>query len=256
AKGSLRLRIDDIDAPRARPEYIEDIFYTLDWLGLDYDEGPSGPDELARSYSQQHNTELYLSHIQLLTEKGHTFVCRCSRKEMLAHSSDGQYPGTCRNLGLAPDTPDSSLRLRTPEDVSVHWQDLKLRACHVRPWEQMRDVVLRRRDGIPAYQIASVCDDLKEDINLIVRGEDLLPSTGVQLWLAECMGAPGFGDIRFLHHPLLRDSSGEKLSKSAGAFSLKALRESGKGPEGVFSALASLMGWGEAGSLEELAGFV
>ena len=108
--------------------------------------------------------------------------------------------------------------------------------------EVMPDFILRRRDGIPAYQIASLVDDVNFGVNMIVRGEDLLASTAAQLHLAELLGLSEFRQSDFYHHKLITSKDGTKLSKSSGASSLKALKESGSDTKALFQELSALIG--------------
>jgi glutamyl/glutaminyl-tRNA synthetase len=231
ANGQLRLRIDDLDAPRARREYVEDIFETLHWLGIAWDEGPRDAEEHYSRYSQQLRGQRYHQYIDALIAGGQVFACSCSRKEIQDRSADGQYPGTCRNRGIPLDTPGAALRVRTPDPCIIRVPDEREGLVEVNLAQTMRDFVIRRRDGIPAYHIASLADDVDFDINYIVRGADLLHSTAAQLYLASLLGETKFTGTRFLHHPLLTDEGGNKLSKSAGSVSLKSWRERGQSPE-------------------------
>ena len=121
------------------------------------------------------------------------------------------------------------------------------------PGLALRDFVVRRRDGIPAYQVASVADDLHFGVTHVIRGADLEDSTAAQYFIAACIGEDNFLKISFLHHPLITDDLGQKLSKSAGASSLQALRERGEGVELVFRQVTGILGLpGEAGSANEL----
>ena len=236
AGGVLKLRIDDLDGERLRPEYLEDIFRQLDWLGLDWDEGPSGPGDFQRQHSQRLRLERYREVAAELGARGQLFVCTCSRKEIRQHTGSTVYPGTCRQLCHRPVTPHA-LRVLVPADtvVVVGGSEIPLARA-------MGDFVLWRRDGQPAYQLASLVDDLDDRINLIVRGEDLLPSTGAQLFLAAQLGATAFSRVRFQHHPLLPGVDGRKLSKSDGALSLAALRGQGAEPLLAYRAVAQQLG--------------
>jgi glutamyl-tRNA synthetase len=171
--------------------------------------------------------ERYHRMLSQLAETGKVFACNCSRADIQRGSSDGQYPGYCRDKGLPLDTPDAAWRLRTEKDDVAAWNDGILGMQRVELFNRVRDFIVRRRDGLPAYQLASVCDDEEYGINLIVRGMDLIDSTAAQLRLAAVLGLETFRSCRFYHHPLLQDESGEKLSKSAGSQSLKAMRAEG-----------------------------
>lgn len=220
-KGSLLLRIDDLDAGRKRSEYVQDIFDSLDWLGLDWDAGPRSVTDFENNWSQHLRIPLYNKQLDQLRAMGLLFACRKSRSELAPF--EGKYPEMFRDQGCSLDDPDVSWRIRTPAGFS------------------MPDFVVRRRDGLPAYQIASMVDDVYFGITHTIRGLDLEPSTQAQQWLASCLGDTNFLKIKFLHHPLLLDASGEKLSKSAGSSSLQAMRAAGVSPESVFQQCAAML---------------
>ncbi|MBP6825803.1 MAG: hypothetical protein KA165_04490 [Saprospiraceae bacterium] len=229
----ILLRIDDLDADRKRPEYVQDIFETLERLGLDWDEGPRSPEDFERNWSQHRRLPLYFNVLERLQEKELLFACRKSRRDLAPF--EGDYPPEFREQGLALSDADVAWRIKTPPDF-----------C-------MPDFIVRRRDGLPAYQIASLADDLHFGITHVIRGADLENSTDAQCFLAACVGEDKFLKIKVLHHPLITDEHGEKLSKSAGATSLKALREGGEGVERVFRQVADMLGLpDEANSAVEL----
>ena len=237
AGGILRLRIDDIDATRARPEYLDDIFRTLEWMGMDWDEGPQTVDEQNNIYSQALRAERYNEIIGQIIDTGRVFACRCSRRDMIAHDN----VCLCKSEMLALDTPDTALRIETrDEPIVIH--DAEIGQQKVFLDQGMKDFVIRRRDGIAAYQVASLADDIDHDINLIVRGADLLMSTAAQLYLASLISADSFAKTTFYHHPLIQDAAGNKLSKSAGSYSLQAMRERDTTPDKLYVELSSLMG--------------
>ncbi|MBS1686556.1 MAG: tRNA glutamyl-Q synthetase [Bacteroidetes bacterium] len=237
AGGSLRLRIDDMDAPRARPEYVEDIFRTLDWMGIEWDEGPHSPEEHYRAFSQSLRAQRYHQLIQQLHSTGLTYACTCSRRDL--------DQCRCRSFTLRLDTPGAAIRITTP-DTPVIVHDRKMGEQHISLQEHMHDFVIRRRDGIAAYQVASLADDLDYGIDLIVRGEDLLPSTAAQLYLASLIGADKFVGMGFYHHPLLTDTAGHKLSKSGGSQSLKSMRERGMKSEDFYELMSKYLGLAHA----------
>ncbi|RMG23255.1 MAG: glutamate--tRNA ligase [Bacteroidetes bacterium] len=244
--GSLLLRIDDIDATRTRREYLEDIFYMLDWLGLDYDQGPQGVEDFYRHHSQQLRLDMYQQSLDLLWKQGHLFACRCSRRQIQQRSQDGHYPGSCLGLGLPPEAPGVAWRLHTPAGLSVEWEDIYLKQQRMLLYSHIRHFVVRRKDGLPAYQLVSVLEDLHHRINLLVRGQDLITSTAAQLFLASLLGGHTFEQARFLHHPLLLDQQGQKLSKSAGAASHQSLISYWKQPVNCYKWMARLLQLPEA----------
>lgn len=245
-KGKLLLRIDDMDQKRMRPEFLDDIFYTLEWLGMDWDGGPSGPEDHLRNFSQVHRLEDFGKFRQRLLP--YSFACQCSRKDIAQNSEDGQYPGTCREINLSYQPPETSLRIKTKSQV-ISWEDLLGGRTFVDLDRKMRDFVIYKKDGMPAYQLSSLSDDLGMEINLVVRGQDLIDSTGAQLYLAELLGEEAFGKVRFLHHPLIRGEGGEKLSKSAGSISVKYLREQGDSMP-FYRWLNELLGISKAGNAQ------
>jgi glutamyl/glutaminyl-tRNA synthetase len=209
--GRVLLRIDDLDNERTRPEYLQDIFDSLTWLGIHWDLGPRNPLDFEQHWSQMLRLDLYMDLLTRLRQKGLLFACQKSRKELMPFN--GRYPAEFRHQGLDLDAPDVAWRIKTPENAPLP------------------DFIVRRRDGIPAYQVASVADDLHFGVTHVIRGADLKASTWAQQFLAECAGlSTEFSRIQFLHHPLLLDNHGEKLSKSAGAASLKHAREMGAEP--------------------------
>lgn len=246
AHGTLRLRIDDLDAPRAKEAYLSDVFETLHWLGIGWDEGPRSVQEQQEQYTQQRRLPAYEALLQRLVATGRVFACTCSRKDIREQGSDGQYPGTCLHKRLPLDTPDAAWRIDTPPGTIVRFTDLLGGEQEITLDSVARHFIVRRRDGIPAYHVASLADDLDYRINLIVRGADLCDSTAAQLFLAGLLDEPAFAAARFCHHPLVRNEGGEKLSKSAGSVSLKAWQAAGKTREDFYAWFGKAMGWGEA----------
>ncbi|MCI4670091.1 MAG: glutamate--tRNA ligase family protein [Bacteroidia bacterium] len=222
--GKIVLRIDDMDQARVRPAYLDDIFLSLEWLGLEWDEGPESVEDHLKKYSQIHRLDRYKALIESLLP--YSFACECSRKEISQNSIDGQYPGTCKSKNLGLNTLLTSLRIIT-ENKTIHWVDLIKEDTYVRLDQSIRDFVIQKKDSNPAYQLSSLSDDLDMGINFIVRGEDLVPSTAAQLHLANLSGKEEFRKASFLHHPLVQDENGYKLSKSNGAMSLQHWREGG-----------------------------
>ena len=221
-KVQLLLRIDDLDAERKRPEYVQDVFDTLNWLGLDWDEGPRNVPDFEANWSQHQRIPLYEQALSQLREADLLFACGKSRRDLAPF--DGGYPPEFRNQQLSLDQKDVSWRIRTPEGLALP------------------DFVVRRRDGLPAYQIASLADDHFFGVSHIIRGDDLRNSSEAQLFLAHCLAWPDMERLQVLHHPLLLNERQEKLSKSAGAASLRSLREAGGDPAIIFKQVAGLLG--------------
>lgn len=232
------LRIDDLDTERVRPEYIEDIFRSLEWLGIEWDSGPSGPDEHWTRWSQRFRLGRYAQLADALRERGLVYGCTCTRSQLREHTTSGIYPGTCRTEGYYLDDPDSVWRLLVPEPTMVEVVGMNGRREVIDLATVMGDPVIQQRRqgnemGKVAFQIASLADDVDHGITWIVRGADLMPSTACQLHIARSLGLEQFAKVQFLHHRLEMDVAGRKLSKSEGATSLKAMREAGYDPKAL-----------------------
>jgi len=212
---SILLRIDDLDRERSRRAYVDDIFDTLTFMGIPWDEGPRNAEEFENAYSQAFRMDAYRDVLDRLSIQGALFACTCSRADT--------GPCSCVRKGIPLGTDGVSWRL--------HAEDIEL-----------KNFVVRRKDGIPAYQVTSVVDDLRYGVDLVVRGEDLRPSTEAQRFLAAQLGEGAFGKITFHHHPLLQGPSGEKLSKSAGAASIRYLRTLGLSARDVYGRIGELLG--------------
>lgn len=221
--GLLKLRIDDMDETRCKRAFVDDLFFTLEWLGITCDEGPSGTDEFYRDYSMAHKRDYYRNELQRLYDDSELlYACACSRKQIEARSINGLYPQTCRYSGHTLRTGHSAMRLHVPEQTHV-----SVGNRYVVLDEAMGDFILWRRDGLAAYQFVSVIEDRDMGVNYIVRGEDLFVSSAAQRYLAPLLGAQMFAEATFIHHSLITDNSGRKLSKSEGAFSLAQMRHEG-----------------------------
>lgn len=238
----LLLRIDDMDRERAAPRFIQDIFETLNFLGLPRNEGPTGVTDFETKWAQPHRLQLYNQALQTLLAGSHVFACTCSRTDILKQSADGSYPGTCRHKKLPLDLLGSALRMKTPASVDIQLQTLNgLQQIQELP-ATVRDFVVRKKDGSPAYQLCSLVDDIHFGIDLVVRGMDLFPSTLAQWWLSTLLPPNRFAETVFVHHPLLTDEGGNKLSKSAGHTSVYSLRKQGWSREEVFALLGKMAG--------------
>lgn len=195
---------------------MDDIFRTLEDLNLDYDLGPSGTTDFLDHWSQKERIGLYNELLYKLLLSGEVFACKLSRKAIKSLAADGRYPAEGRTQHLDLEQDGVSWRIKTP-DVFQSWTDTDGTPRQINLYDEMRDFVVRRSDGTSAYQVASLADDLHFGVNLIVRGEDLLPSTAAQRFLAGMAGGDTFLSTDFYHHPILSADDGLKLSKSAGA---------------------------------------
>lgn len=233
----ILLRIDDMDRERSNPDYIRDSFDTLHFLGLPWTEGPQNAQELEAHYSQRHRLNLYKQALDKLLDSGLVYACNCSRAQILKQSTDGAYPGTCRHKGLALDTQDVAWRLNTESAQTVSVKTLDGTCINAALPNDVQDPVIRKKDGFPAYQLSSVVDDVYFGIDLVVRGQDLWPSTLVQLHIASLLKEDHFLNTAFYHHQLILDSHQRKLSKTAGDTSVHYLRKQGCSAEEVYERL-------------------
>ncbi len=246
AGGAYVVRVEDLDGPRVVPGAEERILEDLRWLGLDWDEGPDvgGPHA---PYRQSLRLARYDAAVERLLADGRAFRCWCSRAEVARAATaphgpgdDGpRYPGTCRERTTPPPRDRrASVRLRVDPEV-VGFSDGLHGATSQDVAAAVGDFVIRRADGIPAYQLAVVVDDTAMGITDIVRGDDLLTSTPRQLLLYRALAAP---PPRFAHVPLILGPDGARLSKRHGAISIRALRDRGRTPRDVVGMLASTLG--------------
>ena len=233
----ILLRIDDLDIGRVRSAYVEDIFDTLGFLGIPWDEGPMDAEDFRRCWSQRSRLDEYAKLLLELKERGHLFACDCTRTKL-----SGGDPCVCAGRMLDMLAPGLSWRLLTDTNNRMkHGELFRGEVLSVFP-ASVRHAVLRKRDGEPAYHVASLSDDLQFGVDLVVRGADLFDSTLLQCRMAEMMSADAFSRITFFHHPLLSGSSGQKLSKSAGDGSVSDLRRSGATRREIFGDIAAMVG--------------
>lgn len=237
AGAKILLRIDDLDQERVNKQYVQDIFDTLRFLDIPWDEGPRDFAEYEKKYSQLHRMGLYRQALERLRESEHVFACTCSRADIQRVNADGVYPGTCEQKGISLDAENVSWRLQTMEERDLTVKTLGGVGVATLP-KTMWDFVVRKKDGFPAYQLTSVVDDRYYGVDLVVRGEDLRESTLAQHYLSFPLLEPGFLDITFYHHPLLVDAQDRKLSKSAGDTSIQYLRRQRWSPADVYSWIA------------------
>ncbi|MGV3762909.1 glutamate--tRNA ligase family protein [Parapedobacter sp.] len=221
------LRIDDLDRERVRPAYVADIFDTLTYLDIPWDEGPMDYAAYESIYSQVHRLGLYHDALGYLRVQGAVFACDCSRTMLLRNHPAGVYTGRCKHRGLPLDGEGCCWRIDTEKAALP---------------PHMRYFIVRKKDGMPAYQLTSVVDDKHFGLDLIVRGHDLWESTMAQRFLADLMGYDQFGGASFVHHALLKTGAGEKLSKSAGATSVHYLRGSGCSSTDIYRMVGEMAG--------------
>lgn len=238
----ILLRIDDLDRERYRPEYVQDIFDTLDFLEIQIDLGPKSVSELESEWSQVHRMQRYEEALAKLRTTGKVFSCDCSRNKIQQIDPRGYYLGQCLDRRIPLDKPDTAWRVNTLEaDFTQFTEYPNFRKTDLIP-EETAFYVVRKKDRLPAYHLTSVVDDLQFGVDLIVRGKDLYVSTLAQLDLARLLGEEKFTQSTFLHHELIKGSNQSKLSKSAGDTSIQFLRKEGKKLQEVHSLLAKMVG--------------
>ncbi|WP_233454853.1 glutamate--tRNA ligase family protein [Hymenobacter negativus] len=245
AGGTLHLRIDDLDRARLRPAYLDNIFRVIDWLGIDYDHGPSGPDDFLRHHSQ-------LLHLP----EYNRVLRRLAQQPGLVQASQRTRTGGTE-AAVALETLGAAWRAHVPAGTEIALPDAWQGETSVPLGALMPDFVIRKKDGVAAYQVASVVDDLRLGTNLIVRGLDLQASTAAQLWLAGQLSETAVFNaerVQFFHHPLLTDAAGQKLSKSQQLPTDAGVMAREQGKQAVFQAVAELLELpsGAAESLEML----
>ena len=239
--GTMVLRVEDLDPERSRPVYVEGLMADMKWLGLDWDEGPDIGGRYA-PYCQDKRRELYQAALEWLAAAGFVYPCYCTRAELAAsapHAGERErvYSGICRlrKPGDATQaTRRPALRLAVPPG-EICFTDLHAGFVSQNISQEVGDFVVRRSDGIHAYQLAVVVDDAAMNITHVLRGYDLLSSTPRQLLLYRLLGmeAPVF-----THVPLLIDQEGHRLSKRQQALSIGALRSQGVKAEAIIGYLA------------------
>jgi len=242
--GRVLLRVEDHDQSRARREYEASILDDLDWLGFVPDapliaafREPGGCDG-----RQMDRPQRYTDAMVRLMRDGLVYWCDCSRQRVLSESGtvDGElkYGGRCRTRGLGPG-PERGARVWLPSGRE-HFADARLGELTQTPSAQCGDLLIQDRLGGWTYQFAVTVDDDADGVSLVVRGEDLLASTGRQIALARLLGRTT--PPVFLHHPLVLGPSGAKLSKSSHDTGLRELRDAGVSPPEAIGRAAAAVG--------------
>jgi glutamyl-Q tRNA(Asp) synthetase len=242
--GRVLLRIEDHDRGRCRPEYEKALLEDLEWLGLDPDlPSPRDFGSGTSPYRQSDSGALYQAELRRLSAHATVFACDCTRKDLALEQGDEpdvetRYGGRCRSRGLA-EGEGRGLRLRV-DPGEERFVDARLGERIQDPAMDCGDLLLRDRLGNWTYQFTVVVDDLRHGVDLIVRGEDLLGSTGRQLRIARLLDRRA--QPVFLHHPLVWREPGAKLSKAAGDTGVRELRATGWAPGEVLGRAAHAIG--------------
>ena len=243
AGGVLRMRMEDLDASRSRPEFESAALRDLEWLGLDWD------GEVLRQSSRH---AAYRSALEQLDGLGRLYACVCTRAEIeravsAPHEGDGtrRYPGTCLGKFASEDVARTSssrepaLRVRVEPGATL----VEDSVCGNRSFDvssEVGDFPVRTRDGMPTYQLAVVVDDAAQGVTDVLRGDDLLSSAARQQLLYGWLDHP---TPRWHHVPLVTDPNGQRLAKRTDALSLAALREAGVEPAELVGWAARTSGW-------------
>jgi glutamyl-tRNA synthetase len=189
----ILLRIDDADTARIRQAYVQDVFDALSWLGISWSIGPRTVEDVPE-WSQKTRQSKYRRTARQLHDAGAAYVCQCSRAQWADYGGAG-CPQDCESRQLTLASGENALRLAI---------------------EGSRDVVLWRREDGPSYHLASIVDDDHFGVDLVVRGADLEESTDIQRAISRAIPGSRFHEAEVVHHGLLTDDDGRKLSKSAG----------------------------------------
>ena len=234
-KGRFVLRIEDTDTKRSTQASVDAIFEALEWLGIDWDDGP---------YFQSKRLDIYQTYIQELLDSGHAYYCICSqekidamRKEALAAGGKPKYDGTCRDKGLAK-TANAVIRFKAPITGSTIVKDI-IKGNIVFQNSEQDDFIICRSDGTPTYNFVVVVDDITMGINTVIRGDDHLNNTPRQIMLYNALKSPlpAFG-----HVPMVLGKDRTRLSKRHGAMSVTAYKDMGYLPDALINYLVRL-GW-------------
>ena len=233
--GKFILRIEDTDEDRSTKESVDAILESLEWLGIDWDEGP---------YFQTQRKEIHDRYIENLVKDGHAYYCACTpeevndmREQARARGLKPMYNGRCRKRGLS-NAPGTVVRLKTPGSGATVVQDI-VKGDTAFQNAEIDDFIIRRSDGSAMYNLAVVVDDLTMGVNVIIRGDDHLINTPKQILIYQALGAdlPVFG-----HVPMVLGPDKARLSKRHGAMSVSEYRDMGYLPDAVINYLVRL-GW-------------
>ncbi|TXE11303.1 glutamate--tRNA ligase family protein [Algoriphagus aquimarinus] len=238
----ILLRIDDLDRDRYRTEFVQDIFDTLDFMEIGYDQGPKNVQEFEQDWSQIHRMTSYLDALEQVRDRKLVFACDCTRKKIQQLDSSGYYLGHCQVRNIPLERNETCWRMDTFDTDFIHLNTCtEGKKSYVLP-EDSAFFIVRKKDKLPAYHLTSLIDDVHYGVDLVVRGNDLLGSTLDQKILANGLDLQSFEDATFHHHQLLKGPKNKKLSKSDGANSIQFLRKEGKKPADVYRILGEMTG--------------
>ena len=244
AGGQFLLRIEDIDAPRCRPDFEQAIYDDLRWLGLEW-QNPV--------LRQSERLDMYRDAVDILNSQGLTYPCSCTRADIKAALSAPQegssqlgpdglvYPGTCRDRPISEAQPNDAMRLNMRKAVDALARaprfhetgpemlgDHELTKSHL--INEVGDIVLSRKDIGTSYHIAVTVDDAAQEVTEVVRGMDLFPATPIHVLLQHLLSLP---TPTYHHHRLIRDDAGKRLAKRDDARALETYRQAGKSADDI-----------------------
>lgn len=234
--GTFILRIEDTDVERSTKESVDAILEGMQWLGLDWDEGP---------FYQSQSFEIYKEYVQKLLDNGKAYRCYCTSEELekkrelaMQEGRKPKYDGTCRERNDLPEGAPYVVRFRAPQGGEVAFDDL-IKGRIAFPSEELDDLIIQRTDGTPTYNFCVVIDDASMRITTVIRGDDHVNNTPRQIQLYQALGFPV---PQFAHVPMILGSDKARLSKRHGATSVIAYRDMGFLPEALINYLVRL-GW-------------
>ncbi|MDD2273277.1 MAG: glutamate--tRNA ligase [Desulfuromonadaceae bacterium] len=234
--GTFILRIEDTDVERSTKESVDAILEGMQWLGLEWDEGP---------FYQSDSFPLYKEHVQKLLDAGKAYKCYCTAEELdakrnlaMQEGRKPKYDGTCRERAEQPEGQPYVVRFRAPQGGVTAFDDL-IKGTITFPNEELDDLIIQRTDGTPTYNFCVVIDDASMNITTVIRGDDHVNNTPRQIQLYEALGFPV---PQFAHVPMILGSDKARLSKRHGATSVIAYRDMGFLPEALLNYLVRL-GW-------------
>lgn len=234
--GTFILRIEDTDVARSTKESVDAILQGMEWLGLDWDEGP---------FYQSDNFDLYKEKVQELLSAGKAYRCYCTAEELeakrekaLKEGGKPKYDGKCRNLAAAPSDRPFVVRFKAPQAGVTAFNDLIKGPISFNN-EELDDLIIQRSDGTPTYNFVVVVDDASMNVTTVIRGDDHVNNTPRQILLYQALGVPV---PQFAHVPMILGSDKTRLSKRHGATSVIAYRDMGMLPEAMINYLVRL-GW-------------
>lgn len=234
-KGAFILRIEDTDVQRSTQASVDAIFEALEWLGIDWDDGP---------YYQSKRLDIYKEYNQKLVKSGHAYYCTCSpekldemRKKAMAAGEKPRYDGTCREKGLS-EAVGSVIRFKAPANGTTVIEDV-IKGDIIFQNSELDDFIIQRSDQTPTYNLAVAVDDMTMGINTVIRGDDHINNTPKQILIYQALNAPL---PMFGHVPMVLGKDKARLSKRHGAMSVTAYRDMGYLPEALLNYLVRL-GW-------------